>query len=353
MASHKTSMKRQPIVTIAILIFFTSLIINSGLVGIVFAQASTTSTGISSYGAILQNSPAPTASSSPTPSVAPTTAPTPTTSPSPSGAPTSTPTPTDYETNSIWCQAGSEITLSQSQFYATKDISYVLVQTGYWLSNGNIGRNDFPSDVELRTAVSNAHNAGLKIYAWITSQENYGSIIDVSASKRQTEINNMINLVNTYNFDGIADDVEAMNPWSYTNLVSYYNDATAAMHNLGKEYFTAMISYWGPNMGSTLFNSIHVDRMQPMLYGNYPSGQTETKVKEHMDFFLRYSSSPVGLAIHSDYPDYYALSDAMTWVDEQLASGTPSAKLAGIDIFWVHGMTQSQWNAWSNWNTKN
>jgi hypothetical protein len=310
---------QQSVAKIVISVIFISLILNSSVVEIAFSQPTTTTyKAISTYGEISQSLP-----------------------------------PSNDETNGIWCQAGSDITLSQSQFYKTKKIYYVYVQTGYWQSNGNIGRNGFPSDSELRTAVSNAHTAGLMIYAWITSQENYGSIIDVSPSKRQTQITNMINLINTYNFDGIADDVEAMNPWSYTNLISYYNDATAAIHTLGKEYFTAMISYWGPSMGSILFNSIHVDRLQPMLYGNYPSGQTETKVKEHMDFFLRYSSSPVGLAIHSDFPDYYPLADAMSWVDEQLAAGTPKVKFAGVDIFWVHGMTQSQWNTWSNWSTKN
>jgi len=71
-----------------------------------------------------------------------------------------------------------------------------------------------------------------------------------------------------------------------------------------------------------------------------------------MDFTLRYSSSPVGLGIHYDYVAYGKLTDAMTWIDQQIANGTPTSKLAGMDIFWQNGMTQSQWDSWSNWNTK-
>ena len=67
----------------------------------------------------------------------------------------------------------------------------------------------------------------------------------------------------------------------------------------------------------------------------------QSKFKEQMDFTLRYSSSPVGLGIHSDLVSYDTFVDSMTWIDQQLATGTPIKRLAGMDIWWFVGMTQT------------
>ena len=116
-------------------------------------------------------------------------------------------------------------------------------------------------------------------------------------------------------------------------------------------------------MGSSLFSQINVDRLTVMFYAYplYPYRSSnpifsyqfiQSKFKEHMDFALRYSSSSIGLGIHYDLVPYGKLTDAMTWIDQQIANGTPTTKLAGMDVFWENGMTQSQWDSWSNWNTK-
>ena len=220
--------------------------------------------------------------------------------------------------------------------------------TGCWRSDGSIRL--YPTADQLRIAVSCAHAAGLKIYPWIVSEPSWGDVIDVSTpARRQAAINTMVNLVQAYGFDGFADDVEYMSPWTYSGLVTYYNDATVAMHAIGKEYFTALVTFWA-DMGEELFESIHVDRLQPMLYGDYYDVR-ETIFSEHADYFLAHSSSPVGLAIHSDHRIYWPLADSMSWLDKQLHS-SPTDMLAGIDIFWLDGMTYTQWNAWDSWNTK-
>ena len=74
---------QQSVAKIVISVIFISLILNSSVVEIAFSQPTTTTyKAISSYGEI-----------------------------SPSSS------PANDETNGIWCQAGSDITLSQSQFY--------------------------------------------------------------------------------------------------------------------------------------------------------------------------------------------------------------------------------------------
>jgi hypothetical protein len=122
------------------------------------------------------------------------------------------------------------------------------------------------------------------------------------------------------------------------------------MHSIGKQYFSAVLTYLATNMGASLFSQINVDRLQPMLYG-YPSKQLPEVFKVHLDFFLQYSSSPLGLAIHSDGP-FQPLNNSMSWIDQQLAERNPTYNLSGIDLFWFIGMNTTQWNQWSNWTTK-
>ena len=278
----------------------------------------------------------------------------PTSTPTPTQTPYPTPTPptANYGSNGIWTQAGSDLAPSQCSYYKQQKITEIYMQVGYWKSDSSLYY--LVSSSQIQTAVANAHAAGLKIYAWVTSQASYGATINIgSSSLRQTAINNMVNLARDYNFDGIADDLEELQCSGYSDYVSYFNGAASALHSIGKQYFTAVVAYLPPNMGASTLqhhsrrqNSTHAIRLSVWTARNQ-------SLKEHVDFFLRYSSSPVGLAIHSDHPPYGTLVDAMSWVDEQLATGTPTGKLAGVDIFWVHGMTQSQWNAWSYWNTKN
>jgi hypothetical protein len=265
--------------------------------------------------------------------------------------------------NGIWTQAGSDVTPSQCEFYLSKDIPLVYVDTGYWKNDGSI--HYFISPSEIQSAVANAHAAGLKIYPWVTSQACFGDVINIcTSSSRQNAYNTMVNLVQTYGFDGMADDVEELDYAALSDYVTYFNGATVAMHSIGKQYFTSVISYLPEYLGTSLFGQIKVDRIQPMLYcyPYYPYTSSnpiftydfvQSKFREQMDFILRYSTSPVGLAIHSDYVSYGTLADAMSWVDKQLVAGTPADRLVGIDIFWVVGMNTNQWNTWSNWSTKN
>ena len=126
----------------------------------------------------------------------------------------------------------------------------------------------------------------------------------------------MVSLVSTYGFDGMADDVEELKYNVMSDYVAYYNGAASAMHAIGKQYFTTVVAYLPPAMGATLFSQIKVDRIQIMLY-TYPSDQLTTMFKVHVDFILQHSTSPVGLAIHSDGP-YQTLSTSMSWIDQQL-----------------------------------
>jgi hypothetical protein len=333
-------MKKELDLKIVVSIIFVLLILTSNIfLEKDFAQAavSTTKT-ITSNGSII---------TAPSPSPTPTPSPTVTPTPSPTVAPT--PPATGNRNNGIWTQAGPDMAPSKCSFYVSNKIKELYMQVGYWKSDCSI--YSLVSAAEIRSAVANAHGVGLKVFAWVTSQVSYGDTLNIGASSlRQAAFNSMVSLVNVYGFDGMADDAEELEYSVFSDYVAYFNGATLAMHSIGKQYFSAVLTYLATNMGSSLFSQINVDRLQPMLYG-YPSNQLPEVFKAHLDFFLRYSSSPVGLAVHSDGP-FQTLNSSMGWIDQQFARGTPTYNLSGIDLFWFIGMNTTQWNQWSNWTTK-
>ncbi len=282
--------------------------------------------------------------SEPSPVPQPTVTPMPT--PSPTATPTQPPNPGAIAKNSvngIWTLP-SQPTSATSKMLTEMKITNIYVQIGRWNPDGSISLAGSPSD--YRTTVANAHAVGLKVYAWVI--DDGGNVALGTAAQRATAINSLVHLVQTYGFDGVADDIEIWH--SYPNLIAYYNDATTALHAIGKEFFATIISYWLTDMSAAQIASIHVDRIQPMLYCLW--GNIETTFKLTVDRTLTYATSPVGLAIQSmGPPSYEPMSDAMAWVDEQLFSSS-TANLAGIDIFWYSSVSSSEWTAWNNWSTK-
>ncbi len=248
--------------------------------------------------------------------------------------------------NGIWTQP--DIRTVDCAIFVSNNIKNIYYQIGRWESNGSLTNMLYPTyESQIIAAVANAHAVGLKVYAWVI--DDGGNVALGTAAQRATAINSLVHLVQRYGFDGVADDIEIWH--SYPNLIAYYNDATTALHAIGKEFFATIISYWLTDMSAAQIASIHVDRIQPMLYDLW--GNIETTFKLTVDRTLTYATSPVGLAIQSvGPPSYEPMSDAMAWVDEQLFSSS-TANLAGIDIFWYSSVSSSEWTAWNNWSTKN
>ena len=252
------------------------------------------------------------------------------------------PSTANGKVNGIWTQP-EDPTKSNCALFASMNIKYIYLQAGEWRSDGSILLN-YPQ--AYATSVANAHAAGLKIYAWII--DDGGNVALSTAAERATAINSLKNLVQTYGFDGIADDIEIWH--SYPNLIAFFNEATVALNAIGSEYFTTLISFWVTEMTTAQLASIHVDRLQPMLYDLW--GDYEATFKSIMNRVLTYANSPVGLTIGSYIQPWWnvPMTDSMKWVDAQLPFSS-TTYLGGIDLFWFSSTDSSERTAWSNWIT--
>ena len=261
------------------------------------------------------------------------------------------PVSTIHGINGIWTLVG-QLTASNCDLLRSMGIENVYSAVGDWHTNGLITYHDNQNEQDIINAVNVAHLAGLKVYAWV--MEGYGgAAMDLSnSSLRTTAINNLINLVQTLGFDGIADDVELWHEGK--DLVAYFNAATVAMHSIGREYFTALVmgGYWDSHQSE--YEQINVDRIQPMLYLDSDiSWMTETRFKTYLDFCLQNANSYVGIGLMSTGPESRenAFVTALKWIDEQMANGTPTTNLGGVDIWWLSYMDSNDWSNWNAWIT--
>jgi hypothetical protein len=259
--------------------------------------------------------------------------------------------------NGAWIMAGE--TPEELDKLVARGIKVVYLQAGYFASDGTIHTDGFPSPEQLQTAVYNAQAAGLEIYPWVTTQSGYSSGVAElwNPDVRSTMLDQMVNFVQTYGFDGFQDDMEEPGVAEVSDYVTYFNAAEAAMQSIGKKYFISICANLPKDLGAELFSKIQVDRIQIMMYWRSLDG---TIPMDHdtfvswLTFTLANSSSPVNIAIRANTGGLYVdLTQSMAWVDEVLASGVSTAQLVGFDVFWPYQMDQTQWDAWNNWPTKN
>lgn len=251
-------------------------------------------------------------------------------------------------THGEWLQM-AEVTASTCTLLAAHNITNLYADYGNWESDGSITVD--PSVAEINAAVTAAHAAGLKIYAWIISSTAGGGVLNVNnAGVRATAAANAALVVTTYGFDGIQDDIEELPTYTWADLVSYYNAAYTAVDGAGGDYYVAMIPSWAETMGSTNFQSITCDRLQPMLY-DFLDGYEEPQFKHAMDYFLRNSPNNVGLAVGSYTGSSWDIpfATSLEWINEQFRAGTLPNRLVGVDIFWNATTTTSEWSTWDSW----
>ena len=258
--------------------------------------------------------------------------------------------------NGFW--ARQILTVEDCAELVANNVTHVYLEAGRFDGSNNNAVLLYTADWDpinpsiLATSITNAKNAGLHVFAWVISQWRDTNCIDISTqSKRANAISNLVAHANSFGFDGIADDVEDYTTLdTYSHLVEYYNEAALASNNAGYQYFVAVPPWWLSGMGQSMTASITVDRIQIMLY-DLPE-PVEENFKNAMTFTLTYSTSPIGLGLHTySYGTDITLEDDIEWVNEQLPYCSQD-NFAGFDVFCAQYTSSYLWNSWSEWKAK-
>ncbi|MFL5729656.1 MAG: Ig-like domain-containing protein [Cytophagaceae bacterium] len=142
------------------------------------------------------------------------------------------------------------------------------------LSNGSLKPIDNPA--MLQQIVANAHAAGKKVFIAIGGWSDGGTPLDptfealaASATSRATFVNAAMNLVSTYNLDGVDIDWEYPDAGaSSNNFAALMQQLSASLHAQGKGLSAAIAadSYSGGGIPASVFG--YVDHLNVMAYDN-------------------------------------------------------------------------------------
>jgi chitinase len=154
--------------------------------------------------------------------------------------------------------------VSQVQFSKLTHVNYAFILP---TASGGFQPLENPSKLQNLVAVAHANNVKVlvSVGGWNNGDDSAFESFAASASGRTTFTNNVVNLVNQYNLDGIDID------WEYPDAGNSGNNYTAlmqqlstAMHNKGKLLTAAVVSYNGPGVQTAVFAA--VDFLNIMAY---------------------------------------------------------------------------------------
>jgi GH18 family chitinase len=127
----------------------------------------------------------------------------------------------------------------------------------------------------LQQIVSGAHAVGTKVFIAVGGYSDHGTLLGPTfealastASGRTNLINDALNIVLTYNLDGVDIDWEfPMQGTSSSNFDALMLQLSTELHNRGKGLSAAVnSSYYGPGISNAIFG--YVDHLNIMAYDN-------------------------------------------------------------------------------------
>ena len=135
------------------------------------------------------------------------------------------------------------------QYSKLTHINYAFVLPN---SNGSLQGLDNPS--KLQSMVSLGHAAGVKVSiavgGWNDGNDSGFEALAGNATARTAFVNNIVNLVNQYNLDGVDIDWEYPDPGtSGNNYTALMSQLSTAMHSRGKLLTAAVVSEGGTANG--------------------------------------------------------------------------------------------------------
>jgi chitinase len=158
-----------------------------------------------------------------------------------------------------WAGAVSDI-----QFNKLTHINYAFI-----LPNSSGGLNALENPSKLQSMVSTGHANNVKVLiavgGWNNGDDSAFENLAGNASSRTNFVNNLVNLVNQYNLDGVDIDWEYPdNGTSSNNYSALMSELSNAMHSRGKLLSAAVVAVGGASIQANVFG--YVDHLNLMAY---------------------------------------------------------------------------------------
>jgi GH18 family chitinase len=212
------------------------------------------------------------------------------------------------------------------------------INYAFVLPNGNGSLTPVDNPTKLQSIVSQAHAQGVKVSiavgGWNDGNDSGFEAMAGNAGTRTTFVNNLVNLVDQYNLDGVDIDWEYPDPGtSATNYTALMQQLSSAMRSRGKLLTAAVVSEGGTANGVQPAVFGLVDWLNIMTYdGGSPHANYDWSVGA-VNFWkgrgLPANKAVIGVPVYSR-PSYYTFAD--------LVSRDPAN--AGRDCTTVNGSTE-------------
>jgi GH18 family chitinase len=201
------------------------------------------------------------------------------------------------------------------QYSKLSHVNYAFV-----LPNGNGSLQGLDNPAKLQSIVSLGHaqntRVSISIGGWNDGDDSAFEALAGNATARTAFVNNVVNLVNQYNLDGVDIDWEYPDPGaSANNYTALMSQLSTAMHSRGKLLTAAVVSEGGTASGvqPAVFGS--VDWLNIMTYdGGSPHANYDWSVNA-VNFWkgrgLPASKAVIGVPVYSR-PSYYTFADLVS-----------------------------------------
>ncbi|GAA0895796.1 glycosyl hydrolase family 18 protein [Virgisporangium aurantiacum] len=201
------------------------------------------------------------------------------------------------------------------QYGKLTHINYAFV-----LPNGNGTLTAVENPAKLQSIVSLGHAQGVRVSiaigGWNDGNDSGFEAMAGNASARTAFVNNVVNLVNQYNLDGVDIDWEYPDPGaSANNYTALMSQLSTAMHSRGKLLTAAVVSEGGTANGVQPAVFGYVDWLNIMTYdGGSPHANYDWSVNA-VNFWkgrgLPASKAVIGVPVYSR-PSYYTFADLVS-----------------------------------------
>jgi hypothetical protein len=230
------------------------------------------------------------------------------------------------------------------------NIRCIIVWAGTWNNDHSITYSDSPAEWIQFINTVKAVNPNFVVLALVAGWE-----IDISQSSYTLAMSDAVKqLLSSAPFDGFNDDLEGFTGTNQ-NLIDYWQAEASMIHDMGKIVSVDTGVDWSYKIEDVYPYLTDFDYIMPMFYWTIK----DANALSYWDRILSNSPVPVimGLDVDQNEMNNFSMSQQLNWTDQAIGSN-PHSNLAGFSIwaydYWdTSGGTSNDFEAWTNWTTKN